>query len=110
MFTGVARYNVLAGRVQICAVQASNLSKFWSLLLDKMRWPIPPKSSDREILTAISHPNQHEILRIIATETASIISLARMLHDQEKAANHKLANQEDAFEESAGELDDGLFN
>lgn len=108
MFTGVTRYNVLAGRLEICAVQADSLPKFWSLLLNKMRWPMPPKSADKQILQAINVPDGNGVLRVIATETASIITLARMLHDEDKAAKRlpQPLTDEEIFGESASNLDD----
>jgi hypothetical protein len=90
MFAGVERYNVLAGRVEICAVQADSLPRFWALLLRRMQWPVPPKAADAAILEAISVPDAHEVLRVLATETASVITLARMWHDQDKAARRAL--------------------
>ena len=86
MFAGVERYNVLAGRVEICAVQADSLTRFWAILLRKMQWSVPPKKADDMIVAALSVPDGAEVLRVLATETASIISLARMLHDQDKTA------------------------
>lgn len=111
MFTGVTRYNVLAGRIEICAVQADSLPKFWALLLNKMRWPIPPKSTDSRILEAISQPDAQGILKTLAAETPSIITLARMLHDQDKAANKNMATSgvdTELFGDEAGNLDNVL--
>jgi uncharacterized protein involved in outer membrane biogenesis len=90
LFTSVERYNVLAGRVEISAVQADSLPRFWALLLRRMQWPVPPKYADDRILAAISAPNARDVLRALATETASIITLARMWHDQDKAARKAL--------------------
>lgn len=115
MFTGVTRYNVLAGRLEICAVQADSLPKFWALLLNKMRWPIPPKSADKLILAAISADDPNAVLRCIATETPSLITLARMLHDADKAARRQAhaeledVNVNEVFGAGAGDLDDSLF-
>lgn len=111
MFSGVTRYNVLAGRLEICAVQADSLSKFWALLLSKMRWPIPPKNADKLIVQAINVPDGAGVLRVIATETASLITLARMLHDEDKAAKRNpvhLSEEELAnpFGAEASNLDD----
>lgn len=86
MFAGAERYNVLAGRVEICAVQADSLPRFWALLLRRMQWPVPPKYMDQQIIDALSAPDGADVLRTLATETASIITLARMLHDRDKAA------------------------
>jgi|GEM_PF-3272429 len=90
LFAGVERYNVLAGRVEISAVQADSLPRFWALLLKRMQWPVPPKSADQRILAAIAAPDASDVLRALATETASIITLARMWHDQDKAARKAL--------------------
>lgn len=90
MFSGVERYNVLAGRVEISAVQARDLPQFWALLLRRMQWPVPPKSADSRILSAIAAPNARDVLRALATETASVITLARMWHDQDKTARRAL--------------------
>lgn len=94
LFTGTLRYNVLAARAEICAVQARDLHGFWSGLLRKMQWPMPPKRADALIVSAISSSEQPAVLRSLATETVSIITLARMLHDQDKATRKALATQE----------------
>jgi len=103
LFAGVERYNVLAGRVEICAVQADSLPRFWALLLRRMQWPVPPKGADAAILEAISAPDAHEVLRVLATETASVITLARMAHDQDKAARRALRQ---AVDPETGEIAD----
>lgn len=73
-----------------------------------MRWPMPPKSADKQILQAINVPDGNGVLRVIATETASIITLARMLHDEDKAAKRlpQPLTDEEIFGESASNLDD----
>lgn len=90
LFSGAERYNALTGRVEICAVQADSLPRFWALLLRRMQWPVPPKAADAAILSAISAPDGHDVLRVLATETASVITLARMAHDQDKAGRKAL--------------------
>ena len=104
MFSGVERYNVLAGRVEISAVQADSLQRFWALLLKRMQWPVPPKAADARILAAISAPDGRDVLRALATETASIITLARMWHDQNKAARKVL--RADNIDPETGEITD----
>ena len=86
LFSGAGRYAVLAGRVEICAAQARDLAQFWALLLRRMQWPVPPKDRDDAIVEALSAPQPREVLRVLATETASVITLARMLHEQDKSA------------------------
>lgn len=103
LFSGVERYNVLAGRVEICAVQADSLPRFWALLLRRMQWPVPPKAADARILEAISAPEPADVLRALAGETASIITLARMAHDQDKAGRRALREENAAV--SRGDID-----
>ena len=104
MFTGVERYNVLAGRVEISAVQADSLPRFWALLLRRMQWPVPPKSADQRILAAIAAPDARDVLRALATDTAAIITLARMWHDQDKGA--RKAVRGDHIDPETGEIAD----
>lgn len=94
MFSGVERYNALAGRLEICAVQADSLPRFWALLLKRMQWSVPPKAADARILAAISAPHGRDVLRALASETASIITLARMWHDQDKQARKAIREAE----------------
>lgn len=103
MFAGVERYNILAGRVEICAVQADSLPRFWALLLKRMQWPVPPKHADQAILAAISATDGHDVLRTMASETASIITLARMAHDQDKASRKAMRQ---AVDRETGEIAD----
>ena len=107
-FTGVDRYAALAGRVEICAVQADSLPRFWALLLKRMRWPVPPKAADARVLAAIAAPDGRDVLRALATETASIITLARMVHDQDKAARRAI-QAADRIEAQAA-ADEAEFN
>lgn len=99
MFSGVERYKVLAGRVEICAVQADSLPRFWALLLKRMQWHVPPKSADSRVLDAISAPDGRDVLRALATETASVITLARMAHDEDKSTRRQLREEEQAIAE-----------
>jgi hypothetical protein len=84
LFAGATRYNTLAARLEICAVQADGMSRFWALLLRRMQWPVPPRSADPRLLALLSAPDGADVLRSLATETASIITLARMSHDEHK--------------------------
>ena len=108
MFTGVGRYNALAGRVEISAVQADSLPRFWALLLRRMQWPVPPKAADHRVLAAISAPDGRDVLRALATETASIITLARMWHDQDKQGRRAI-QEADRIEAQAA-ADEAEFN
>ncbi|HEY8136281.1 MAG TPA: hypothetical protein VIF61_00475 [Methylocystis sp.] len=101
LFSGVARYAVLAGRVEISAVQANNLTRFWAILLRRMSWPVPPKKADQAIVAALSAPDGRAVLMRLATETASIVSLARMLHDADKATRRAWQEPEEELANEA---------
>jgi len=90
LFTGMERYAVLSGRVEICAAQANSLTRFWALLLKRMQWGVPPKAVDGRVLDVLSAPDVADVLRSLAEETASLISLARMAHDADKSARRAL--------------------
>lgn len=104
LFAGVERYNVLAGRVEICAVQADSLPRFWALLLRRMQWPVPPKAADSRIVHALLATNPSAVLRTLATETSSLITLSRMLHDADKQARRGMrqSEQPDPFADLPG--------
>lgn len=106
MFSGVERYNVLAGRVEISAVQADSLPRFWARLLKRMQWPVPPKAADARILAAISAPDGRDVLRALATETASIITLARMWHDQDKQSRRAIQEADRIEAQAAADADE----
>lgn len=108
LFTGVQRYTVLAGRVEIAAVQADSLPRFWALLLRRMQWPVPPKSADARVLEAISAPDGRDVLRVLASETASIITLARMWHDQGK--DERKAAKAELIDPETGEIKAPTFD
>ncbi len=87
LFSGLDRYAKLGGRASLCAVQAGgNVVRFWGLLLHKMQWPTPPKRADAAIVEAIACEDGAAVLKTLAIETSSVITLARMLHDADKKA------------------------
>lgn len=94
LFSGIERYQVLTARVEISAVQADSLPRFWALLLKRMLWHVPQKSFDDRVLECIAATNPNDVLRVLATETASVITLARMGHDQTKLAKKELAAEQ----------------
>jgi hypothetical protein len=68
------------------AVQSRDMAAFWAKLCHKMLWPMPPKRMDAEIVAALTVEDTAQVLRSLATESTSIVMLARMLHDEDKAA------------------------
>ncbi len=59
-----------------------------------MNWPMPPKIMDQRIVAALNAENQPQILRALATETVSIITIARMLHDDDKETKKQLKKEQ----------------
>lgn len=60
-----------------------------------MQWAVPPKRADASIIEALSVEDSRQTLKALATETVSIITLARALHDQDKKTRREL--QEEFF-------------
>lgn len=86
----------------MCAVQARSLTQFWGILLRKMMWPTPPKRMDEEVISQLQPLSVQEglaVLRVIATQTASVVMLARYWHDQTKADRRALEEEWEAIEE-----------
>lgn len=101
LFKGVERYGVLGARIQIAAVQADNLTRFWALLLRRMNWPVPPKAADARIVACLSAHDGPAVLRVLAMEAASVITLARMAHDADKSTRRALRDAGKAVEADA---------
>ncbi len=90
LFTGVARYNVLEQRLPLAALKSRNMFGMWAALLRIMQWPVPPKKLDQDIIESLNVSDPAQTLRVLATEAQAIISIARMLHDDDKAAKKAL--------------------
>lgn len=92
LFSGMSRYAVLEGRIQIAAAQAqSSLFRFWGILLKKMLWPTPPKRVDEEVLGLLStSPDDRQVLKAILDEPSSIVMLARYWHTEDKQPREEL--------------------
>jgi hypothetical protein len=85
LFRGVERYAILGARVEVCAVQANSMLRFWALLHRRLNWPTPPRAWDADVAALMAAPDGAEVLRTLATETVSIVTLARIAHDAGKA-------------------------
>lgn len=86
MMTGVSRYGVLEGRLTLCAAASRKLTEAWGKLLPKMRWPVPPKRVDEEILpylTTGDEPLERAALKALREQPAMVIMLARALRSEE---------------------------
>lgn len=102
-FKGVERYNVLSQRAALAATQSRDVHGFWACLLRKMNWPLPPKKMDGEVIAVLAVGEQPAVLKALATETVSLITIARMLHDEDKKARRDfyaaLAKEADSDED-----------
>ena len=84
LFSGIDRYSYLESRAKIAALQNTTLMAFWGTLREKLNCPIQPKKFDNEISEIWRTKDPHKVLKILATQTSECITLARMLHDDEK--------------------------
>lgn len=84
LFVGAARYDILATRMAIAAAQVQNLTAFWAKLQQRMLWGVTPKSLDEQIVRVLSADEPLKVLTSLRNETASLVMLARMLHDIDK--------------------------
>ena len=89
LFTGASRYDVLTTRIAIAAAQVQNLTKFWAKLQQRMLWGVTPKAFDEQIVSVLSADEPLKVLASLRNETASLVMLARMLHDIDKEARLK---------------------
>ncbi|HZP39851.1 MAG TPA: hypothetical protein VFE48_25545 [Methylomirabilota bacterium] len=86
LFTGPARYAVLQERAALAAVQARSLRQWWAILLRRLRWPIPPSATDETLLALLTDPDDAAVLRVLALDTASVLTLARYQHTTDRTA------------------------
>ena len=100
-FSGPARYNQLESVSMLCAVQARSLTEFWGILCRKMLWPTPPKRMDAEVIGQLTATPKDglDVLRIIATQPASVVMLARYWHDETKTERRELEAEWRAIDE-----------
>lgn len=100
----MARYHALEGRLTVVATQSRSLFEFWGILLRKMMWPTPPKRMDSEVIELIKKsPDDRLVLKAIASQTASVVMLARYWHDETKAERRELEKEWREIEEAAKE-------
>lgn len=89
-FKGMERYNVLQARAEIAAVQSQSLFDFWSNLQRRMHWTLPPKRADLLVVSALTGKDDGAVLATLQKDIVSIITIARLLHDNDKAARKAL--------------------
>lgn len=90
-FTGVTRYASLGERMVLAAKPSRTVREFWDRLLAEMRWPIPPRYRDAELLALIERQDTDaDTLRALATNAASVVMIARALHAEGRAELRRL--------------------
>lgn len=98
--------------MMLCAVQARSLTEFWGILCKKMLWPTPPKRMDAEILSQLAAAPKDglDVMRVIATQPASIVMLARYWHGEDKQDRKELEAEWRAVEEDAAQKREGVLD
>ena len=84
MFSGVSRYAMLESRTALAAVRSLTLLNFWATLRRSLRVDIPSRSDDDVIAPLWQCENPLPVLQCLATESAELTMLARMLCDAAK--------------------------
>lgn len=105
LFVGMHRYKVLQERLKISALSSQTLFDFWSNLLRRMMWTLPPKSADSLITHALTAKDDRLVLKSICDDTPSLITIARLLHDEDKQTKKLIWEQEQAEQKA---IDDAL--
>lgn len=90
LFAGPSRYNVLADRARLAAVKTTTLTRFWSALVASLKWPLTPRREDDRLLTLLAAGSDTLVLRAIANDTASLVTIARALNDADRATRKPL--------------------
>lgn len=99
LFSGPGRYNILADRARLAAVKSRTLTRFWSELVSSLKWPLTPRKVDDTLLALLAAGDDTRVLRAIASDTAALVTIARALNDQDRAAKKPLF---DAIDENDG--------
>lgn len=84
IFTGVSRYTTLSNRLVIAASQSKSLFSFWGNLCRLLSVGVNPTKYDDEVAQLFSYENPMGALGTIRKKYASVIVIARMLHNEEK--------------------------
>jgi hypothetical protein len=84
LFKGVERYQVLAARLEIAAIQARNQFELWSLVLKRLQWPPPAMAHDAEVLELLQDEHAGELPGVIAKNASAIVMIARYWHTEVK--------------------------
>lgn len=82
LFSGMQRYERLESRIRNAAVRATTLRHWWNRLADEMQVRLHGGDDDRFLLScfALSPGTQESVLRALAAEHRSVVSLARAWH------------------------------
>jgi hypothetical protein len=95
LFSGISRYQRLSGRVEIAAMQARTPLEFWGLLLRRMLWQTPPARMDEKILELLNRPEASEAIKIMSSNAAAIVMIARYWHHTEKPVKEHEENEKE---------------
>lgn len=86
LFTGVARYSVLQGRVKMAAETSRDVRMMWDRATARMGWSITATDHDAAVLTLI-RPSETDpdVLRALADRSDSIVRLSRQIARRDRA-------------------------
>lgn len=123
LMSGITRHTRLEGRVKMAAqrelLPGGTLRRFYGVLCESMSWSGTPVVVTRKIEAALTLPEgveSRDVLRVLATYPQSVVTIARLEHDDErkkkKKEHEELEAEWQAVEDAAAkdkEEGNGLF-
>jgi glycosyltransferase involved in cell wall biosynthesis len=85
-FSGPGRYEALAFGVSLAAAQSNGLPEVWAALARRMRWPVPPRALNEELVELFQNPKGGEAVRVLRHQARSVIEIAYALNKETKDA------------------------
>lgn len=83
-FSGPGRYESLAFGVSLAAAQTNTMTEFWAALARRMRWPVPSRNVNPQLIKILEDPNGSEAVRVLRQQARSIIEIAYAMHKLQK--------------------------
>jgi hypothetical protein len=95
LFSGMDRYRMLESRARTAAVKSSNLRSFWANLTGGLQLPVHGGKEDEKLSLFLSLPAdiQFAVVNEIATNHRTIITVARIWHNQTKLQDEEYAKK-----------------
>jgi hypothetical protein len=97
-FSGPGRYEALAFGVSLAAAQTNTITEFWASLARRMRWPVPARGLNSELVSLFQNPNGSEAVRVLRQQARSVVEIAYALHKLKKLEKRSVPDERDNAE------------